>query len=398
MLFIKKCIATIIRFLQRVYAKLQGIGKGLYIMRKGSPKGDKPVSEGKGKPSPFAVWLQGLEGIFPRGYLLLVGSYLFVITLLIVILVSRQGKVSFLDLPGQQKWPEQLESEQKSDLPAGETGSNSAADEVPPGFFSVPKGTAEEEEGYSAGDHTMDETATGGTETETAPANGSSVGTAPATEGALTETEDPTTGADVPAEASLQEAAADLEATADEPSLPQAVPPVPEWELCQAFGEYISEGLPSGGKLHRLARGVSLAVAPGTPVAALWDGRISKIGTAGSPGSRYVIVKHDAGFTTYYGNLREVWVQEGSNIYRGEHLGTLPHFPLESASVPAASGTDSPEKSGAVSLKTVWKGVPGDSGAGLSPGQYYKGNPLFYLEVRREDNCLDPLTFIGIRN
>jgi murein DD-endopeptidase MepM/ murein hydrolase activator NlpD len=412
MFLIKKCIAKIISFLQQIYARLQGVWKGLLIMRKGSSKRDKPVP--KGKPSPFAAWLKGLGGIFPRGYLWLVGSYLLVITLLIVILVSRQGKIPFLELPGQQKWPERLESEQEPGLPAGEAG-GSAAGEMPPGFFPAPQGMADDEEDPAHGDlawgRTMEETAVGDLETGAATGSGNGEGAAAGTEGALAETEDPTAAIEVPADASEQEpeagteaetgieaeAGTEAETEAGGPSLPQAVSPVPKWELCQAFGEYTSEKLPSGGKLHRLARGVSLAAAPGTPVAALWDGRISKIGSAGSAGSRYIIVKHDAGYTTYYGNLREVWVQEGSTVYRGEHLGILPHFPPESASVPAVSGPAFPKKSGEVSLKTVWKGVPGDSGAGF-PGLFYEGNPLLYLEIRQEGNFLDPLAFIGIRN
>jgi hypothetical protein len=371
-----------------VIRRLQGTWKGILhflFSRKGDPGEDKPELEKK--TSLFHAWSKELGGIFPRGYFLLVGSYLFAIALLLVILITRQGKISFLDLPGQFELPGQIESKIESDLPAEEAG-RSAAEEASPGV-SAPSAEGNNKKDLTAvptlpvedeGSRTPEETEEPGAGTEPG-ANTGTGGDAP--EGALR------------AEASPAEAAQHL---------PQAVSPVSEWQLCQTFGEYTSEKLPSGGKLHRLARGVSLAVTPGTPVAALWDGRVSKIGggssSSGSPYSQFVILEHAGGYTTFYGNLREVWVQEGSRIYRGEHLGLLPHFPPDeptpAAAVPASTPA-SQDKSSEVPLKTIWKGVPGD--VDVSPSwPYYEGSPLLYLEVRQGNNYLDPLLFIRARN
>jgi murein DD-endopeptidase MepM/ murein hydrolase activator NlpD len=357
-----------------VIRRLQGTWKGIYhflFSSKGDFGEDKPEPEKK--TSLFQAWSRELGGIFPRGYFLLVGSYLFAIALLLVILISKQGKISFLDLPGQFELPGQLESKIESDLPAEEAG-RAAAEEASPG---VSTSSAE-------GNNKKDLTA---------------VPTLPVEEGSRTpeETEESGAGTEPGANTGTGGDASegDLPAEAAE-LLPQAVSPVSEWQLCQNFGEYTSEKLPSGGKLHSLARGISLAVTPGTPVAALWDGRVSKIGGGGSPYSQYVILEHAGGYATFYGNLREVWVQEGSRVYRGEHLGLLPQFPPDE-SAPAAAVPASQEKSGEVLLKTIWKGIPGD--VDVSPSwPYYEGNPLLYLEVRQGNNYLDPLPFIGARN
>ena len=404
MFILTKWKAAALCRLQRLYAGLQGRWRGivqLLFPRQDARQADKPEPVKTGpvkKGSLFRAWSRELGGIFPRGYLPLAGAYIFALVLLLAIFISRQGKTPFLELPGK------VENQIESGLPVEEAGR--ALHET---SDSEPGRKAGTNAGAGAGVSANLEMGAGaGTGAGTAGTAGTGAGTAGTAGTAGKEAQIETgagtgvgvqTGGGTPAEELPAETPA-LGKTAE--PLPQAASPLPAWQVCRPYGEYTSEKLPSGGRLHTLTRGINLTATPGAPVAALWDGRVSKIGGGDSSYSQFVVLEHSGGYVTFYGNLREVWVEEGGRVYRGEQLGLLPHFPpvepgvaqAVSAAAPALQGETGGE--GEVLLKTIFKGALGETETSAWP--FEAGNPLLYLEVRQGNSYLDPLLFIGVRN
>ncbi len=369
---------------------------------------DKP--EPLEKKSFFSAWAGGLGSIFPRGYLLLAGAYIFALLLLVAVFTAKQGKIPFLELPGK------VGNGVEYGLPAENVGceENETSNSEPKETAGAEGGAASSKSANSAasGEREGSAGSSGGTGSAVAggAAFGEGVSSAVSSESANCAASGGNAGgagaglpagssAGMPAAASgdgttvandFQKATAAgttvtagdiaVATTVSPPSpLPQAASPLPVWEVCRPYGEYTSKELPSGGRLHAFTQGLDLMATPGAPVAALWDGRVSKIGGSGSgdssPYSQFVVLEHDGGYVTFYGNLREIWVEEGRRVYRGEDLGLLPHLPL----------------------KTVYKGALGETGTS-SAGPFEADNPLLYLEVRQGHSYLDPLFFIGVRN
>ncbi len=128
--------------------------------------------------------------------------------------------------------------------------------------------------------------------------------------------------------------------------------PLPNWQVARPFGAYMVEKLPTGYKVHRLTRGVDLAAMDSAPVSALWEGRVQKINERDPLFGKSVLLSHEGGGLSFYGNLGEIWVKEGQQLTRGEHLGRL--YPA-------------PEKG---------------------------GNSFLYLEVSKEGKRIDPLDLL----
>ena len=101
------------------------------------------------------------------------------------------------------------------------------------------------------------------------------------------------------------------------------VEPLPEWEVVRSFGSHKVEELPSGSKLHSFTGGVDLSSADSAPVAALWEGTIKKINEHDSLYGKSLLLSHQGEVASFYGNLGEIWVREGQQVARGEHLGKL---------------------------------------------------------------------------
>jgi len=66
------------------------------------------------------------------------------------------------------------------------------------------------------------------------------------------------------------------------------------------------------------APGIDIATAPAEPVTAVFSGVVSRVGTIAAYGS-YVMLRHGA-FTTVYGNLSGVNVQQGQHVHTGEAI------------------------------------------------------------------------------
>jgi septal ring factor EnvC (AmiA/AmiB activator) len=67
------------------------------------------------------------------------------------------------------------------------------------------------------------------------------------------------------------------------------------------------------------APGVDIASAAGAPVTAVFAGVVSRVGTIAAYG-RYVMVRHGT-YTTIYGNLSDVTVEEGQHVRTGASVG-----------------------------------------------------------------------------
>lgn len=68
--------------------------------------------------------------------------------------------------------------------------------------------------------------------------------------------------------------------------------------------------------------GLDMAAAEGTPVSAVYYGKVTKTGEDDSWG-KYVLVEHSEGFETFYCHLSEIYVQDGAVIRQGETLGLV---------------------------------------------------------------------------
>ena len=298
----------------------------------------------------------GRAEIFPRRYLLLAGAYLVTVVLLLSFVILRWGSVPSPEIPGVERdfsWQE-ADYEEGEDLAEKEVG------EITSGLHPSENTVFPEGEGES--------------------------------------------------EDELQESVETVQV--EDALLMQAASPLSQWSLHHAYGSYVAETLPSGGKLHRLLNGAFFRGVPGASVAALWDGYVLTVGGEDSPCSPYVLLQHDGGFTTFYGNLSEVWVEEGSFISRGENLGLLPS--LEDL-LPVSARESAEEVPRKVSIRTIYRGIDGEitsawnSGewetddyraepAMAAPTSFYGESPLFYLEVRQGNSYIDPLKFLHMRN
>lgn len=68
--------------------------------------------------------------------------------------------------------------------------------------------------------------------------------------------------------------------------------------------------------------GLDMAATEGTPVSAVYYGKVTKTGEDDSWG-KYVLVEHSDGFETFYCHLSEIYVQDGAVIRQGETLGLV---------------------------------------------------------------------------
>lgn len=68
--------------------------------------------------------------------------------------------------------------------------------------------------------------------------------------------------------------------------------------------------------------GLDLAAAEGTPISAVFYGKVTKIGEDDSWG-KYVLVEHSDGFETFYCHLSEIYVEKGAVIRQGETVGLV---------------------------------------------------------------------------
>lgn len=215
------------------------------------------------------------------------------------------------------------------------------------------------------------------------------------------------------------------------PELPAAATPVPGWELVTPFGSYHSTSLSDGGVVHHPVRGILLRTTPAAPVAALWDGKVAQVKIMDGLYRSSVLIEHmdySGNHSTFYGNLREVWVQEGTLISRGENIGLMAYNTGREQRMPTP-GTNEEEVPGyeettrsvsgrpsagekALDIHTVWGGylyaLPDEKyeGAASLPAvlpvegreDLPEDSPLLYLEVRQGGTYLDPLNFITVRN
>lgn len=78
---------------------------------------------------------------------------------------------------------------------------------------------------------------------------------------------------------------------------------------------------PITGK-HGFHTGLDLAAAEGTPVSAVFYGKVTKTGEDDSWG-KYVLVEHSDGFETFYCHLSEIYAEKGAVIRQGETVGLV---------------------------------------------------------------------------
>jgi LysM repeat protein len=83
-----------------------------------------------------------------------------------------------------------------------------------------------------------------------------------------------------------------------------------------------------GYRIHPISKkkhfhhGIDIANRDGTPIRAALDGRVQKIGYNHTYG-KYIIIKHDMGFQTFYGHLQQARVNNGSWVSQGDIIGEM---------------------------------------------------------------------------
>lgn len=68
--------------------------------------------------------------------------------------------------------------------------------------------------------------------------------------------------------------------------------------------------------------GLDLAASEGTPVSAVFYGKVAEIGTS-DVGGNYVLMEHSETLQTYYCHLSEIYVEQGAVIRHGETVGLV---------------------------------------------------------------------------
>lgn len=115
-------------------------------------------------------------------------------------------------------------------------------------------------------------------------------------------------------------------------------------------GKVISSYGPKDGGLYN--EGINIAAPRGTPVASAADGTVVYVGNDLGSYGNLVLIRHSGGMVSAYAHLASVSVSKGSNVRRGQTLGTV-----------GSTGTVS--------------------------------NAQLHFEIRRGTETLDPLRFLG---
>lgn len=79
---------------------------------------------------------------------------------------------------------------------------------------------------------------------------------------------------------------------------------------------------PFGGRWGRIHEGVDIADDEGTPIRAALGGRVTYAGWVSGYGNT-VMLEHRQGYTTLYGHMKEVLVESGEVVNRGQTIGEM---------------------------------------------------------------------------
>lgn len=100
-----------------------------------------------------------------------------------------------------------------------------------------------------------------------------------------------------------------------------AIPPMStdpsSYRMSSPFG-YRSDPLFGYAKMHT---GMDFACPPGNPIYATGDGVVTKVAHEGKGYGNHVEISHGFGYMTRYAHMREIWVEEGDTLHRGDCIG-----------------------------------------------------------------------------
>jgi peptidoglycan LD-endopeptidase LytH len=162
-------------------------------------------------------------------------------------------------------------------------------------------------------------------------------------------------------------AATDTTATTSPPttSPPTTAPPPPEptgGQACPVAGpvSFVDTwGAPrSGGRAHQ---GVDMMAARGTPVAAIFDGTITRTGSGSSLGGITIWMRSTAGDSFYYAHLDSIagGIGSGTSVAAGQIIGTVGSTGNASPSYPHLHFEYHPGGGGAVNPYPLVRGICG---------------------------------------
>ena len=100
-----------------------------------------------------------------------------------------------------------------------------------------------------------------------------------------------------------------------------AIPPMStdpsSYRMSSPFG-YRSDPIYGFAKMHT---GMDFACPPGNPIYATGDGVVTKVAHEGKGYGNHVEISHGFGYMTRYAHMREIWVEEGDTLHRGDCIG-----------------------------------------------------------------------------
>src|SRR5690606_15777882 len=146
---------------------------------------------------------------------------------------------------------------------------------------------------------------------------------------------------------------------------PTTAPPPPQpsgGQACPVAGpvSFIDTwGAPrSGGRGHQ---GVDMMAARGTPVAAIFDGTISRTGSGSSLGGITIWMRSNAGDSFYYAHLDSVagGISPGTSVAAGQIIGAVGSTGNASPAYPHLHFEDHPGGGGAVNPYPLVRGICG---------------------------------------
>ena len=100
-----------------------------------------------------------------------------------------------------------------------------------------------------------------------------------------------------------------------------AIPPMStdpsSYRMSSPFG-YRSDPIYGFAKMHT---GMDFACPPGNPIYATGDGVVTKVAHENKGYGNHVEISHCFGYMTRYAHMKEIWVEEGDTLRRGDCIG-----------------------------------------------------------------------------
>lgn len=94
-----------------------------------------------------------------------------------------------------------------------------------------------------------------------------------------------------------------------------------ERKILTRFDDHITYYTPYGQEGHRWHLGIDIAAPEGTPVVAVWEGKVLHVAVFFGVSS--IKIEHGGNYITFYENLSEILVKPGDRVKQGQLIGKV---------------------------------------------------------------------------